>query len=848
MLSTVSEDRYRFAYPDRTAAQAMAQYVLVADGMVGALSPALVNLLSFIEGRFAGQSTLEDAYVYGGRGLDVMVGAEASADAMAGVFGRQVRAGIGVEAGVGAKGHGTLTWAEYPREDKSSVTVGVTGEGGAGARAEAGFVVDAGSSEWGAAAFGGVEREGQIGGQIEVVFRDGQVRRVEITTGKRGRWGYDIGVEFLRGDTEGRGQGWIVGRTVETSTTLIVEGGGDVLQAVLASDPLGQAVVERRVSNLTVGGAMFQRLLTSIATAAQQLRQTGRPPSISYVKEVHQVDQEEGGEIDLQATVGTSALRVAVAAGKTIDRQKGLVAEQGVWVAGAFRPLEIYTDDAFTPGTDRTMASLIQEIHDGMGDIVTEAFGYIAERVKEGVETVVTIGKSTLKVAAGSVSQGVKEIGAVVWSWWGPSPSASPLTLPSAEYGVRAKIATVAQQAARLDYGIGGFYQLMPQGEVLLSPAELTIAYQDEEVTGIDEGTLAVYTYDQATGEWLLVGGTVDAATNTVTARISVLGVYTLAPRIPSGSFGLIPEGTTVPADGVSTVAVVSDTIRNNDGTVVADGTLVTVSSTSGTVEAEDADPTQAGLQVASQGGRVRFRVRAGEVALPAEVTARSVVGKASGQTTVTLTDATPPVAPTGVSAAWDGRAVVVHWRANPEADLAGYRIHYEEGHPGPPYTGTAAPPGRPSPITVGTDTTARVVGLQPGVMYYVVLSAYDLLGNESGYSPEVTVQAGVTAVPEETGPVLPGNYRLWPNAPNPFNAQTLIRYTLPRRGWGDLTVYDLLGRRVRTLVVGEVTAGTHTAIWDGRDGRGKSVASGVYFYVLRAEQVRQVRRMVLVR
>lgn len=106
----------------------------------------------------------------------------------------------------------------------------------------------------------------------------------------------------------------------------------------------------------------------------------------------------------------------------------------------------------------------------------------------------------------------------------------------------------------------------------------------------------------------------------------------------------------------------------------------------------------------------------------------------------------------------------------------------------------------------------------------------------------------GVTAVGEETEPVLPGDYRLYPNSPNPFNATTLIRYAIPRRGRVDLTVYDLLGQRVRTLVIGEVTAGVHTAIWDGRDAKGKPVGSGVYLYLLRAEQFRQVRRMVLLR
>ena len=68
MLSAVSADHYRFGYPNRTTAEAMAQYVLIADGMVGSLSPHLVKLLSFLEGRIAGESALENSYVYGGAG------------------------------------------------------------------------------------------------------------------------------------------------------------------------------------------------------------------------------------------------------------------------------------------------------------------------------------------------------------------------------------------------------------------------------------------------------------------------------------------------------------------------------------------------------------------------------------------------------------------------------------------------------------------------------------------------------------------------------------------------------------------------------------------------------------
>jgi hypothetical protein len=328
----------------------------------------------------------------------------------------------------------------------------------------------------------------------------------------------------------------------------------------------------------------------------------------------------------------------------------------------------------------------------------------------------------------------VQNIGAVMWSWWGPSPSAKPAALLPGERAARAKVVAKAQAAVRLDYGIGGFYQLTPPGEVLTEPAALTSGYSDEEVAGVDETALAVYTYEQGTGEWQLVGGQVDPVTNTVTAQISVLGVYTLAPRIPAGQFELKPGLGSLPADGTSTTTVVSDTIWNNDGTPVADGVLFDVWSTSGAILDHDAARDREGLQFAARSARLTFQLRSSQIALPAEITARSVAGKAAGRTTLVLTDAVPPAVPHGLRAEWNGQAVVLHWQPNPEPDLAGYRIYYQEGRSGPPYEGAAAPPGQSSPIAVGLASTVQVVGLAQGKSCYFALTAFDILGNESGF------------------------------------------------------------------------------------------------------------------
>jgi flagellar hook assembly protein FlgD len=63
------------------------------------------------------------------------------------------------------------------------------------------------------------------------------------------------------------------------------------------------------------------------------------------------------------------------------------------------------------------------------------------------------------------------------------------------------------------------------------------------------------------------------------------------------------------------------------------------------------------------------------------------------------------------------------------------------------------------------------------------------------------------------------------------------------------LDVFDLTGRRVRTLLTGEVGTGNHSVQWDGRDERGSSVGSGVYFYRLRlGSKLESSRKMILMR
>jgi hypothetical protein len=88
----------------------------------------------------------------------------------------------------------------------------------------------------------------------------------------------------------------------------------------------------------------------------------------------------------------------------------------------------------------------------------------------------------------------------------------------------------------------------------------------------------------------------------------------------------------------------------------------------------------------------------------------------------------------------------------------------------------------------------------------------------------------------------------LGPVTPNPFAGSTVITYCLPAPSRVAVSVYDVNGRLVRTLVEGDVEAGVHTAAWDGHDGRGVRVAKGVYFCRMTAGDYSAAEKVVLLK
>lgn len=102
------------------------------------------------------------------------------------------------------------------------------------------------------------------------------------------------------------------------------------------------------------------------------------------------------------------------------------------------------------------------------------------------------------------------------------------------------------------------------------------------------------------------------------------------------------------------------------------------------------------------------------------------------------------------------------------------------------------------------------------------------------------------TAIDEEQ--MIPGNFYLSRNYPNPFNPSTSIKYETASDGHVSLVIYDVTGRKVKTLADGFMSAGQHSIVWDGCDDSGMPVSSGVYLYIIKTPAGNATRKMNLIR
>jgi flagellar hook assembly protein FlgD len=94
----------------------------------------------------------------------------------------------------------------------------------------------------------------------------------------------------------------------------------------------------------------------------------------------------------------------------------------------------------------------------------------------------------------------------------------------------------------------------------------------------------------------------------------------------------------------------------------------------------------------------------------------------------------------------------------------------------------------------------------------------------------------------------VPDSFFFHKNYPNPFNPVTTLRYDLPEDVLVNITIYDMMGRQISTLVRSQQSAGYKSVRWNATNDKGSPVSAGLYLYTIQAGKYRQTKKMVLLK
>jgi hypothetical protein len=157
-------------------------------------------------------------------------------------------------------------------------------------------------------------------------------------------------------------------------------------------------------------------------------------------------------------------------------------------------------------------------------------------------------------------------------------------------------------------------------------------------------------------------------------------------------------------------------------------------------------------------------------------------------------------------------------------------------------YRGTSADfTPEPGNLVQATVDPNWLDGVSQGWQYYYKITAIDFSGNESDAASAGSASgADITETPQA--------FALHQNLPNPFNPVTTIGFDIPEKASVKLSIYDVSGRLIRTLVDQEMEPGRKSIRWNGKDTEGREIASGVYFYRLETPTFNQSKKMILLR
>lgn len=197
------------------------------------------------------------------------------------------------------------------------------------------------------------------------------------------------------------------------------------------------------------------------------------------------------------------------------------------------------------------------------------------------------------------------------------------------------------------------------------------------------------------------------------------------------------------------------------------------------------------------------------------------------------------PEKPDTLLIAVSGDSVYLDWPPNDEADINSYNL-YRDTQPDFPLITPYANIAHPESSFVDTE-------IDPDSTYYYKLTAVDINFHESEPSNEVSTR--LTSVDDGSYHAVPSGIELLQNFPNPFNNATFIIYRInsPRPEHVNLSIYNVLGQKVKTVIDEVKPSGTYDFLWEAKDDDNRRVSSGTYFLILqKGGEIKRIKMVLL--
>jgi hypothetical protein len=505
---------------------------------------------------------------------------------------------------------------------------------------------------------------------------------------------------------------------------------------------------------------------------------------------------------------------------------------EGVFLNGKLYPRSSYTDN---PKSNAQLKSIVDDALKGSWEVVKEAFNQVKQNIVAGTKSLI---EATAKVVEPGVTAVVgtakllakfnRNVAVTLVTWVTPKNQPSPAP---------AKDMTAYQQALAQATApvIGGYYQFTPEGEVLAEPGELTITYTDDEIAklGVNEKSLRISYWDTEKSRWVSVGGKIDSAKNSVIANITALHLYAITfDSTPPDVGQLTPTPDSV-ITGKSTIIgadILDDTNQLDTSSVIVllDGKEV-IYNFDGSFVFHLAENLAIGKHNVT-------------------VKASDLFGNATEKTwSFTLRDSSMPRWDVDGNGVVDTRDLIL---VSNSFGKSGKGISADVNDDGivnivdlvivSAHFGENTSQGAPSLVQMPKD-------IQSDILRQWIETAQEA---DDGSD---TFKKGISVLKSLLNSMIPNQTALLNNYPNPFNPDTWIPYQLSEESDVSITIYDANGKIVKNLDLGHKSAGIYvtqdrSAHWDGKNEAGETVASGVYFVVLKAGKYQKTQRIVMIR